>query len=76
MEEMTGALTAAQSALPNIRGQKGRRLETSDMTFELVKKRHENWSRMNDDEWKGSNKEISSSARDNYRNHIDPFCKT
>ena len=70
-KRLTGALTAAQSALPNIRKKNGRRWETSDTTFDLVKKRQENWARMSDDGRKAANKEISRSARDDYRNHVE-----
>ena len=70
-KRLKNTLTAAQSALPSQKKKRGKQWETSEMTLDLVKKRHEHWSKMNNVERKITNKEISRSAREDYRNHVE-----
>ena len=48
-----------------------RKHEASETTRKLVEKRKDSWERISIEERKAMNKEISRSARDDYRAHID-----
>ena len=70
-ERLTSSLTAAQEAIPSSERKSHRKWETSEHTLLLIKKREEKWPSMSTEERKVINKQISRSARNDYRNYVD-----
>lgn len=68
---LSDTLQKAQSTIPNVKRSNRRKWETSVQTHTLVKQRAQKWSRMNVDERKTINKDISRSARNDYRDHVN-----
>ena len=64
-------MKTAQKTLPNTKKLNGRKWETSEETLELVKRRSQTWQNLNSDERKTVNREISRSARKDYRNYVE-----
>ena len=61
----------AQEAIPNVKRCRSQNWKTSARTLGLVERRVHRWSQMNDEGRKSIKKEISRSARDDYRAHIN-----
>ena len=70
-KRLTNTLKAAQTVVPTSKKRKGKPWETSDVTLNLVKKRQLNWLNMSQMEKKAINKQISRSARNDYRDHVE-----
>ena len=71
-KRLTNTLKAAQTVIPTSKRKKGKPWETSDVTLNLVvKKRQLNWSNMSQSEKEAINKQISRSARNDYRDHVE-----
>ena len=70
-KRLTNTLKAAQTVIPTSKRKKGKPWETSDVTLNLVKKRQLNWLNMSQSEKKAINKQISRSARNDYRDHVE-----
>ena len=68
---LTTTLQNAQQTLPSKKKRKGRKWETSEQTYQLAQERSKNWPNMNAHDRKILNKQISRSARDDYRRYVD-----
>ena len=69
-DRFSTAMQKAQETLPETKPETRRKWETSSNTLKLVQKRKDNWEKMEEEEKKTLNKEISRSARNDYRTHI------
>ena len=69
-KRLCNSLSAAQEAIPFAQRQSARKWETSEATLTLVKERREKWASLTADERKTINKQVSRSARNDYRSYI------
>ena len=70
-KRLTDSLSAAQEAIPSAQRKSHRKWETSNETLAFVKERQEKWLVLSSDERKALNRQISRSARNDYRIYIE-----
>ena len=68
---MTNSLAVAQEAIPSTQRKTHRKWESSHETLAIVKERQDMWQTLSSDERKAINKQISRSARNDYRQYIE-----
>ena len=70
-KRLTEIMTSAQEAIPNVSRQSSHKWKTSDATSALIAERANNWDNLNAEQRKTANKNISISARDDYRSYVN-----
>ena len=71
LRRLNEAMRSAQSSLPTVQTNPNRKWETSQTTMLLVEQRKQTWDNIDADARKRLRREISRSARNDYRNHIE-----
>ena len=71
LRRLNEAMRTAQSSLPTKQTNPNRKWVTSEATMTLIKERKQAWDNIDADEKKRLRREISRSARNDYRQHIE-----
>ena len=70
-QRLNSIMSEAQACLPNMQKSNGKKWKTSEQTLNLVRLRAQKWHALNEEERKAASREISRSARNDYRSYVN-----